>query len=241
MALLEVHRLSKAFGGLKALREVGFAAAEGEVLGVIGPNGSGKSTLFNIIAGALPPTSGTVALAGEIITGRPPWEICRRGIGRTPQIPVLFPELTCLENVLLGAAFGCRRQRLPVSIARQEAMAALETVGLAGLAAVPAPHLSLGQTKLLELAMALAASPRLLLLDEPTAGLSPVAVKGVLEVLRALRERGLTLLLIDHKLRVVSEIASRILALDQGEIIAESSPAEVTRHPRVLKAYLGEA
>lgn len=241
MALLEVHRLSKAFGGLQALREVGFSVAEGEVLGVIGPNGSGKSTLFNVIAGSLLPTSGTVTFAGETITGRPPWVICRRGIGRTPQIPAPFPELSCLENVLLGAAFGCRRRRLPGALARQEAMAALETVGLAGLADRLAPQLSLGQTKLLELAMGLSVSPRLLLLDEPTAGLSPVAVKGILEVLRALRERGLTLLLIDHKLRAISELASRILVLDQGEIIVESSPAEVTRHPRVLKAYLGEA
>lgn len=240
MALLEVRRLRKAFGGLQALRDVGFSVAEGEVLGVIGPNGSGKSTLFNIIAGAVPPTGGTVTFAGEVLTGRSPSAIARRGIGRTPQIPVIFPELSCLENVLVGAAFGCRRRRLPAALAHQETMAALETVGLAGLAARPARHLSLGQTKLLELAMALAASPRLLLLDEPTAGLSPAAVKGALEVLRDLRERGLTLLLIDHKLRAISAFATRVLALDRGEIIAEGSPDEVTGHPRVVKAYLGE-
>ncbi|MBI4168366.1 MAG: ABC transporter ATP-binding protein [Acidobacteria bacterium] len=240
MALLEVHRLSKAFGGLTALRAVSFTVAERELLGVIGPNGSGKSTLFHIIGGVLRPSSGTVAFAGETITGRQPWEICRLGIGRTPQIPMVFPGLTCLENVLVGAAFGSRRRRLPVARARHEAIAALETVGLADLAARPAPRLSLGQTRLLELAMALASAPRLLLLDEPTAGLSPAAVQRVLQLLRGLRGRGVTIVLVDHKLRAIADVASRLLALDRGEVIAEGPSAEVTRHPRVLEAYLGE-
>jgi branched-chain amino acid transport system ATP-binding protein len=235
---LEVRGLSKQLGGHSVLRDITFSLPEGEVLGIIGPNGAGKSTLFNIIAGSLSPAQGEIFLWGENITGWPPDRRCRAGMARTFQVPQIFPEMNSLENIMMGARFG--QESLPdESQAREMSLVLLEMVGLADKKDTPARKLTLMQQRLLELARALATGPRLLLLDEIAAGLSLKAVKQLTDLIAQLREQGLTILLTDHLLNLVVPVSNRLLALDQGEIIAAGPPQALIHDPLVEDAYLG--
>jgi branched-chain amino acid transport system ATP-binding protein len=235
---LEVKSLRKRFGDQEILREVSFSLQEGEILGIIGPNGAGKSTLFNIISGWVPPSGGEVAFFGEKTTGWTPDRLCRAGMARTFQMPQIFPEMSVLENVMTGAWFG---QPSPPAAAqaREQARELLELVALAVSETTPARELSLMQQRLLELARALATRPKLLLLDEIAAGLSLKAVKCLTNLILRLRTQGLTLLLTDHLLNLIMPVSDRLLALDQGEIIAAGPPQEIIHDPEVESAYLG--
>jgi branched-chain amino acid transport system ATP-binding protein len=235
---LEVQGVSKEFGKHSILKDITFSLPEGEVLGIIGPNGAGKSTLFNIIAGSLSPGRGEIFLWGKKITGWPPDRLCRAGLARTFQIPQIFPEMSSLENVMMGSRFG--QESPPIEPqAREMSLVLLEMVGLADKKDAPAGKLTLMQQRLLELARALATGPRLLLLDEIAAGLSLRAVKQLTDLIAQLQERGLTILLTDHLLNLVVPVSDRLLALDQGEIIAAGPPQTLIHDPQVEDAYLG--
>jgi len=235
--LLEVTGLTKRFGGVVANRDVSFAIRAGELVGVIGPNGAGKSTLFDLLTGVTRPDAGTVRIDGRDTTRLRPDEICRLGIGRTFQKLRPFHDMTALENVMIGAFLNTA----DVDEAREAAMAALASVGLADRAGAHARGLSTGQRKRLELARALATRPRLLLLDEVTGGVDPGAIPGLVALVRDLHAHGLALLVIEHNMRVIMDVAQRILALQLGEVIGDGPPAEIVRAERVIDAYLGEA
>ena len=243
--VLRVSGLRKAFGGVRAVDGVGLALSRGEIRALIGPNGAGKSTLFNVLTGQLRADAGEVVLGRQPITGLPPHVIARRGVARTFQITGTFATLTALENVQVARLAHARRSRGLLRSARPlEAAAAtalLDRVGLADQAARPAGVLAYGDLKKLELAIALAGEPALLLLDEPTAGMAP-AERGALMALTAAlaRERGLTVLFTEHDMDVVFAVADRIMVLHQGRVIADGAPAAVRADPQVQRVYLGE-
>ena len=237
MSLLDVAGLTKRFGGLVANRDVSFAVAPGELVGVIGPNGAGKSTLFDLITGFQRPDAGTVRLDGHDVTHRRPDEISRRGVARTFQKLRPFAGMTALENVMVGAF----QKTADVAEARDVARRALESVGLGARADAHAHGLSTGQRKRLELARALATGPRLLLLDEVTGGVDQATIPGLLRLVRDLHAGGLALVVIEHNMRVIMEISQRIVALQLGEVIADAPPVDIVRDRRVIDAYLGES
>ncbi|SRR6266498_53102 len=238
--LLELDNISKDFGGLRAVNRVSLAAHEGEILGLIGPNGAGKTTLFNMITGVYRPSAGRVLLRGEDITRLSAHQRCKRGIARSFQLVRPFPELTVLENVAVGRIYGrdavWNRRR-----AEADALAMLDRVGLAGRAQEQAKHLTLVDRKRLELARALATRPILLLLDELLAGLNPTEVLETMDLIRALRESGTTIIMVEHVVTAIFGISDRVAVMSAGERIAEGTPALVARDARVIDAYLGTA
>ncbi len=235
--LLTLERVSRQFGGLRAVADVTLSVAQGEVVGLIGPNGAGKTTLVNVVTGVHPATQGRVRFAGADITRLRPYQVAQRGIARTFQIVQPFPQMTVLENVAAAAMFagglGYGRQ------ARDDAMEHLRFVGLAEVADRNAAALTLAMRKRLEFAKGLAMQPKLLLLDEVNAGLNPSEIDQALELIRAIAARGVTVLIIEHLMKVVLSLCSRIVVLHHGELIAEGGPAQIVEDPRVVQAYLG--
>jgi len=250
-AALALDRLSVRFGGLRAVQAVSLAVRDGEIFSIIGPNGAGKTTIFNAVSGLYAPSSGEIVFGGRRITGLPPHARARLGISRTFQNIRLFRELTVRENVRV-ARYARTRAGVLASLLRTPAMrrerrqtdgavdALLERLGLAERAEERAGNLPYGEQKRLEIARALAAEPRLLLLDEPAAGTSAAEAAELMALIRGLRDRGLTILLVEHHIRVVMQVSDRVAVLNHGELIAEGPPEAVRRDPAVIAAYLGE-
>jgi len=232
MALLEVSNLTKRFGGLVANDRITLEINEGEIVGLIGPNGAGKTTLFNCIAGYYRPDEGSV----RFMAGLPPEKVCKEGIARTFQLVKIFKDMTVLENVMVGAL--CRAR--DVAEAREEAMRVLEFVGEADKKDVPAGSLTIAHKKRIELARALATKPKLLMLDEAMAGLNPAEISEAVDLVRRIRDRGITVFLVEHVMSAIMPISDRIIVLDYGRKIAEGLPEEIATNEEVIKAYLGE-
>jgi ABC-type branched-subunit amino acid transport system ATPase component len=248
--LLELRNLSLAFGGLQAVAEVSFVVPQGAVKAVIGPNGAGKTTLFHLVSGFLAPQEGRVIFQGEDIQGLPAHRIARRGVARTFQLVQLFDHMTVAENVMVGrhrlsragllaGALQFPWTRAEEKVIRSKAMEALEFVGLAARAEQSAAILPLGLKRLLEIARALAAAPSLLLLDEPASGLDAVETERLKEMILALKERGLTTLLVEHDMGLTMEVADEIAVLNYGRLIADGPPRAIQKNPEVIAAYLG--
>lgn len=236
--ILEVQNVSKNFGGLQALDRVTVSLPEGEILGLIGPNGAGKTTLFNVINGVYPPSHGTVRFKGEEITGQPPYRMAKMGMARTHQIVRPLNELEVRENVMVGACFG--QQDHGLNQAANIADEVLEFVGLFERKGQLAVSLNVAQKKRLELARALASEPDLLLLDEVLAGLNPSEISSMVNTVAAIRERGITIIMIEHVMHAVMNVSDRIIVLDYGQLISEGTPEEVSKDEKVIEAYLGD-
>jgi branched-chain amino acid transport system ATP-binding protein len=237
--LLDVVGLGKKFGGLQAVQDLNLKVSEGEILGLIGPNGAGKSTVFNLINGVYPPDTGRIVFEGQDITGEPPYRVARHGLARAHQIVQPLVGLTVLDNCTVGACFG--RENLPLDQAREVAREVAEGVGLGDRLDMLAGSLTTAGKKRLELARALAARPRLLLLDEVLAGLNPTETELMIETVRRIRDSGIAILMIEHIMRAVMSLSDRIVVIDLGRKLAEGSPQQVANDPDVIKAYLGDA
>jgi len=236
MPLLEVQELSKRFGGLVANDRINLQVNEGEIIGLIGPNGAGKTTLFNCIAGFYPPSEGTVRFKGENITGLPANEVCLMGIARTFQIVRVFKDMTVLDNVMVGAF---NRTNLAAK-AKQKALEVLDFCGLSPKKGMLAGGLTIADKKRLEFAKALATAPSLLMLDEAIAGLNQTETAEAVELVKKVRQSGISILLVEHVMEVVMPISDRVMVLDYGKKIAEDAPERVINNEEVIKAYLGD-
>jgi len=236
LSLLELKGVSKSFGGLKAVSQVSFEMNAGEILGIIGPNGAGKTTLFNTITGFLRVESGEIWFNGEKIIGLKPHQICQKGMVRTFQLVKPFLEMTVLENVLVAALNRAKT----IKEAREKAMRTIELVGLKEKKDTLAAGLTLGHRKRLELARTLATEPKLLLLDEVMAGLTPTEVDALIRLLQDVNHRGITILLIEHVMRGLMALSKRVVVLNYGQKIAEGVPHEIVKDRQVIEAYLGE-
>ncbi len=237
-ALLELKGVTKRFGGVAALSGVTFDVGPGEILGVIGPNGAGKTTLLNCVSGVYQPDAGTIAFDGTVISGMAPHRVARLGVGRTFQVVKPFTSMTVRENAAVGALFGASRLRPAKAFAAADEV--LELVGMFGKRLQPVGSLTIPDRKRLEVARALATRPRLLLLDEVMAGLNAVEIDEALDMVRSVHRSGVTIVLIEHVMRVVVGVCQRVVVLHFGETLAEGPPDEVLRDPRVVEAYLGE-
>jgi len=233
--MLEVRGLSKSFGGLKAVDQASLDVRQGEIVGLIGPNGAGKTTLFAAIAGFHAPDAGRVAFEGKDITGLAPHRICAAGMVRTFQITQPFAKISVRENIMVGAYFRTADRKL----AEREAEAVASMVDMAGQLDQMGADLTVAGRKRLELARALATGPRLLLLDEVMAGLNPTEITEIVQVIREIRDSGITILLIEHVMQAVTSLAERVYVLNQGRMIAEGTPAAIADNPEVIEAYLG--
>ena len=238
--MLEVERLCKSFGGLRAIHELEFKVGEGEIIGLIGPNGSGKTTALNLITGFLKPDSGTITFRGENITGLPRHRVCQKGIARTFQLIKPFLDFTALQNVMVGRVYG-RAPTKSLKVAAEESREVLEQVSLLDKAEVPAKDLTLMERKRLELARALAAKPQLLLLDELMAGLNPGETEDAMQLIRQIRDLKITIVVVEHIVKAILGLSDRIIVLNMGEKIAEAPPQEIVHNPKVIKVYLGKA
>jgi len=250
MALLEVRKLTKNFGGLCAIQDLDIDVLNSEILGLIGPNGAGKTTLFNIISGFFKPSSGTITFNGQDITGLKAYEVAKLGIARSFQACALFTKLTVLDNVFTGFHMHYKRSvwkellrtgsaREEEKIMRQKAMELLDFTGLTSYQDKPADELSSGYRKLLAISIALATNPKLLLLDEPVTTLSPDKVEMIMELVRRVRDAGTTVVVIEHNMKVIMDYCDRIMVLGYGEKLAEGSPQEIRESTGVAEAYLG--
>jgi len=239
MRVLEGKKLTKFFGGLAAVSEVDFNVDQGEIVGLIGPNGAGKTTLFNLISGAIVPDSGVLEFKGQKLTGLPAHRVCRAGVARTFQSVRIFPNMSVLANVSLGAVFGTK-SGMSSAVAATAGEELLDFVGLAGASATRAGDLTLAHQKRLEVARALATQPEVLLLDELIAGLNATEASEVMDLITRIRDRGITILMIEHVMKAIMSICARIIVLHHGEKIAEGTPAEITSNETVIMIYLGK-
>jgi branched-chain amino acid transport system ATP-binding protein len=239
MPILEGHGVTKYFGGLAAVFNVDFHVDEGEALGLIGPNGAGKTTLFNLISAALTPKSGEIRFKDRNITGLAPYKICRMGVARTFQTVKVFTDLPVISNVVLGSYFGMSSGRSSAEALR-EAAEWLEFVGLSAAKETPAKDLTLANQKRLEVARALATQPQLLLLDEMMAGLTATEVAEAMKLVSRIRERGITVIMIEHVMKAIMQVCDRIMVLHHGAKLAEGTPKEIATSKEVIKVYLGE-
>lgn len=247
MTLLETQGLSKHFGGLAAVDNLDLRVEEGEIVGLIGPNGAGKTTCFNLLSGFFPPTHGTISFQGENITGLKPHHIVQRGLVRTFQLTTLFQEISVLENVLLGLHTHSRRRLRQALLSRHafpreeiaQAHSVLTFTGLARHAEQLAKNLPHGHQRILGIAMALAAQPRLLLLDEPVTGMNLEESNRVMSLVKTIRDRGTTILLVEHNMKAVMGTCERVVVLNFGQKLTEGTPVEVRDNPEVIEAYLG--
>jgi len=237
--ILEGRDVTKHFGGLAAVSNVDFHVDQGEIVGLIGPNGAGKTTLFNLISAALPISSGEIRFKGEKLNGLKPHQICRMGVARTFQETKIFADMPVLQNVLVGAFFGTPN-RVSAADAAREATQALEFVGLAEMSATPAKDLTLVNQKRTELTRALATKPELLLLDELMAGLNPTEISEAMELVTRIRDRGITIFMVEHVMKAIMGVCERIMVLHHGEKIVEGTPQEIAANKTVIEVYLGE-
>lgn len=234
--LLRVEQLCKRFGGLKAVDDLSFELRRGEILGLLGPNGAGKTTAFNLIAGFHPADGGRVLLDGREVTGMAPSAICRAGIARTFQLSRPFGGLTALENLMVGAFARCGS----TAEARAHASEVMDFLGMGGLARTDANDLTAFDKRKLELGRALATQPRLLLMDEVVAGATPCEAQEMVDLVRRVRDRGITVLIVEHVMKVIMGLSDRVIVMDQGRLIADGEPRQVVNDPRVLAAYFGD-
>ena len=239
MPILEGQGVTKYFGGLAAVSNVDFHVDQGEIVGLIGPNGAGKTTLFNLISAAFPISSGEMRFKGHKLNGLKPHKVCQMGIARTFQETKVFANMSVLQNVLVGAFFGSPN-RVSVADATGEATQALEFVGLTAMSALPTKDLTMVNQKRTEVARALATKPELLLLDELMAGLTPAEVSEAMELVTRIRDKGITIFMVEHVMKAIMGICGRVMVLDHGEKIAEGTPQEIAANKEVIEIYLGE-
>jgi len=240
MTLLDVNNLTKSFGGLMAVKDVDLRVGQGEIVGLVGPNGAGKSTLLNLISGVYRPDTGSIMFNGTDITRIPSYKVCKLGITKTFQLVHSFPEMTALENVMVGALFG-DVDNGNMNAAKQKALELLQFVGFSRKKIYqPVKNLNLMELKYIQLARALATNPRLILLDEITTGLNPTENQQAIDLIKKMRSNGISVLMVEHIMRVIMGVSDRIVVLDYGEKIADGTPEEIANNETVIESYLGE-